>query len=111
MASVFHATACKEVVGCFTKRRVEQAMEMKRREAGFAGGGIQKNLRLVTGSQKIAGTTQAAKSFVIHQPQRWMRLRHGFYCTERTVAEINRKSAKKLWYFPHRCRHDVARFI
>lgn len=43
-------------MGRFTERRMKQAMEMKGREAGFAGRGTQKNLRLVTSSQKIAGT-------------------------------------------------------
>ena len=66
MASVLHATSSEEVVGRLTERRVEQAMKMKRREAGFAGGGIQKNLRLVAGSQKIAGTAETAKSFVVY---------------------------------------------
>ena len=55
MAGVFHATASKEVMRRLAKRRVKEAMEMKAREAGFTGGGIQKNLRLITGSQKIAG--------------------------------------------------------
>jgi hypothetical protein len=53
---VFHAASSKEIMGRFTERRVKQAVEMKRREAGFAGGGIQKDLRPVAGSQKIAGT-------------------------------------------------------
>lgn len=41
-------------MGRFTERRMKQAMEMKGRETGFAGRGIQKNLRLVACSQKIA---------------------------------------------------------
>jgi len=44
VAGVLHATSSEEVVGRLTERRVEQAMKMKRREAGFAGGGIQKDL-------------------------------------------------------------------
>ena len=43
-------------MGRFTERRVEQAMEMKGRETGFAGGVIQKKLRLIAGGQKIART-------------------------------------------------------
>jgi hypothetical protein len=46
------------------------------REAGFARCGIQKDLRLVAGSQKIAGTTEATKSFIVHQRQRWTAFRH-----------------------------------
>lgn len=77
MASVLHATPSEEAMGRLTERRVEQAMEMKWRETGFPCGVIQKELRLVAGSQKITGTAEAAKSFVIHQRQRSMRLRHG----------------------------------
>ena len=66
MAGVLHATSSEEVVGRFTERRVEQAMKMKWREAGFAGSGIQEDLRLVAGSQKIAGTAETAKSFVVY---------------------------------------------
>jgi len=66
MASVVHATAGKENMRGLAESRVEQAMEMKRRETGFAGSSIQKDLRLVAGGQKIARTTEPAKSFVIH---------------------------------------------
>src|ERR1041385_2494652 len=95
----------------FTERRAEQAMEMKGREAGFAGGGIQKNLRLVTGSQKIAGTAQTTKCFVIHQRYTWMRPWHGVI----VLNEDHRKKAtgklrKKLCHFPASLCHDAPHF-
>ena len=56
VARVFHAAAGKKVMRRFAERGTKQAMEMKGRETGFAGGGIQKELRLVAGSKKVAGT-------------------------------------------------------
>ena len=111
MAGVFHASAGKEVMGRLAERRAEQAMEVKGRETGFAGGGIEKNLRLIAGSQKIARAAEPAKSFVVDQPGRWMPLRHGLYCTEKMAQESNRKIAKKLCDFPPVFRHDAPRFI
>jgi hypothetical protein len=111
MARVLHATARKEVMGRLTESRVEQAMEVKGREAGFTGGGIEKNLRLKLFSQKITGAAEPAKSFVIDQPGRWMPLRHGLYCTEKMAQESNKKIAKKLCDFPSVFRHDAPPFI
>jgi hypothetical protein len=56
VARVFHAAAGKEVMRCLAESRVEQAMEMEGRKAGFPGGGIQKDLRLVSGSKQVART-------------------------------------------------------
>jgi hypothetical protein len=69
---------------------------MKWREAGFAGGGIEKNLGLEPFCQKIARTAEPAKSFVVDQLGRWMPLRHGLYCTEKMAQESNRKKRKTL---------------
>ncbi len=65
MASMVHTTASKEVMRRLAESGMEQAMEMKGREAGFACGSIQKDLRLVAGSQKIAGAAEPAKCFVV----------------------------------------------
>jgi hypothetical protein len=66
-AGALHASAGKEVMRGLAEGRVKQAMEVKWREASFASGGIEKDLRLVAGSQKIAGATEATKSFVVHE--------------------------------------------
>jgi hypothetical protein len=65
-------------MGRLAEGRVEQAMEMKWREACFAGGGIEKNLGLEPFCQKIARTAEPAKGFVVHQRPRWLPLWHGF---------------------------------
>ena len=65
MAGAFHATAGKKVMWRLAEGRVEQAMEMKGRETGFTGGGVEKNLRLKLFSQKIARTAEPPKSFVV----------------------------------------------
>lgn len=44
MPRMVHAPAGKKVMRRLAESRVEQAMEMKRREAGFACGSVQKNL-------------------------------------------------------------------
>jgi hypothetical protein len=98
-------------MGRLAEGRVEQAMEMKWREAGFAGGGFQKDLRLILGGQQVARTAEPAKSFVVDQPGRWMPLRHGFILTDKMAQESNRKIAKKLCDFPPVFRHDAPRFI
>jgi hypothetical protein len=56
VARVLHATASKEVMRRFAEGRVEQAMKVKWRETGFAGSGIEKNLRLKPFSQEITRT-------------------------------------------------------
>lgn len=83
MAGAFHSPASKKVMGRLAEGRVEQAMEMKWREACFAGGGIEKNLGLEPFCQKIARTAEPAKSFVVDQLGRWMPLRHGFILTDK----------------------------
>jgi len=69
MPRMVHATAGQEVMRRLAESGMEQAMEMKGREAGFACGSVQKDLRLVAGGQKIAGAAETAKSFVVHQPR------------------------------------------
>jgi len=46
VARAIHAPTSEEVMGRLSEGRAEQAMKVKWREAGFAGGGIEKNLRL-----------------------------------------------------------------
>lgn len=107
MASVLHATPSEEVMGRLTERRVEQAMEMKRRETSFARGVIQKKLRLVAGSQKITGTAETAKCFVIHQRQRSVRLRHGVIVLTKITEKKQQENCEKTLSFssplPPRC--------
>jgi len=67
VARVVHTTAGKKIMRSLAECRMEQAMEMKGREAGFACGSGEKDLRLVAGGQKIAGAAEAAKSFVVDQ--------------------------------------------
>jgi len=69
MSRVVHTPAGQEVMGRLAESGMERAMEMKGREAGFACGSVQKDLRLVAGGQKIAGAAETAKSFVVHQPR------------------------------------------
>jgi len=111
VAGAFHATAGQEVMRRLAEGRVEQAMKVKWREAGFAGGRIEKNLRLKLFSQKITRTAEPPKSFVVDQLGRWMPLRHGLYCTEKMAQESNKKIAKKLCDFPPVFRHDAPPFI
>jgi hypothetical protein len=96
MARLFHTTAGKKIMGRFAEGRVEKAMKVKWREACFAGGGIEKNLRLKPFSQKITRTAEPPKSFVVDQPGRWISLRHGLYCTEKMAQESNRKLQKNF---------------
>jgi hypothetical protein len=96
VARVVHSPARKEVMRCFAERGAEHAVEVKRRETCFARRSVQKDLRLVAGSQKITCPAQAAKCFVVHQRPESMSFWHQHYCTEKTAAKSNWKIEKNF---------------
>jgi hypothetical protein len=67
MTSAVHAPAGEEIMRRFAEGRPEQAVEMEWRETGFAGGHIELDLLLIPGSQKVTGTAETTKSFVVDQ--------------------------------------------
>jgi len=110
VAGAVHTASGKEVMGRLAERGTEEAVEMKSGKAGFASGTIEKDLRLVAGSQKVAGATEATKSFVVHEPQWWIPLEHGFIVL-RVRQQKSTENLRKTLAFQVCICHDSMRFV